>query len=56
MIEDEEFSLVVKCGRHCGVYTKENSENGNQKATSEYGQFLSNINGLQLVYYAIFFF
>lgn len=47
MIEDEEFSLVVKCGRPC-VYTKENSENGNQKATSEYGQFLSNINGLQL--------
>lgn len=36
MNEDDEVSLVVKGGRRC-AYTKENSENGNQKATSEYG-------------------
>ena len=30
------ISLVVKCRCHC-TYTNENSDNGNQKATSEYG-------------------
>ena len=29
------ISLVVKCGCHC-THTNENSDNGNQKATSEY--------------------
>ena len=34
MNKNDEFSLVVKCGRYC-AYTKENYDNGNQK--SEYG-------------------
>ena len=36
MNKDGKLSLVVKCGCHC-TYTNENSDNGNQKATSEYG-------------------
>ena len=35
MGKDGEFILVVKCGCHCAC-TKENSDNGNQKPTSEY--------------------
>ena len=38
MNEDGKLSLVVKCGCHC-TYTNENSDNGNQKATSEYTLF-----------------
>ena len=34
--KDGEFSLVVKCGCHC-AYKNENSDNDNEKATSEYG-------------------
>ena len=34
--KDGEFSLVIKWGCHC-AHTNENSENGNQKATSEFG-------------------
>ena len=36
MNKDGKLSLAVKCGCHC-TYTNENSDNGNQKATSEYG-------------------
>ena len=36
MNKDGKLSLLVKCGCHC-TYTNENSDNGNQKATSEYG-------------------
>lgn len=36
MNKDGEFSLVAKYGCHC-AYANENSDNGNQKATSEYG-------------------
>ena len=36
MNKDGKLTLAVKCGCHC-TYTNENSDNGNQKATSEYG-------------------
>ena len=36
MNKDGKISLIVKCGCHC-TYTNENSDNGNQKATSEHG-------------------
>ena len=36
MNKDGKFSLIIKCGCHC-AYTNENSDNGNQKAGSEYG-------------------
>ena len=36
MNKDGKLSLVVKCGSLC-TYTNENSDNSNQKATSEYG-------------------
>ena len=36
MNKDGEFRSVVKCGCHC-AYTNENSDNGSQKATSEFG-------------------
>ena len=38
MNKEGEFSLVAKYGCHC-AYTNEKSDNGNQKATSEYGVF-----------------
>ena len=36
MSKHGKLSLAVKCGCDC-TYTNENSDNGNQKATSEYG-------------------
>ena len=36
MIKDGKLSLVVKCSCHC-THTNENSDNGNQITTSEYG-------------------
>ena len=36
MNKDGKLSLAVKCGCHY-MYTNENSDNGNQKPTSEYG-------------------
>ena len=36
MNEDSKLSLAVKFSCHC-TYTNENFDNGNQKATSEYG-------------------
>ena len=36
MNKEVKISLFAKCGCHF-AYTKENSDNGDQKATSEYG-------------------
>ena len=52
MNKDGKLSLVVKCGCHC-TYTNENSDNGNQKATSKYGVSIKQ-NQLQTFYCAIF--
>ena len=50
MNKDGKLRLVVKCGCHC-TYTNENSDNGNQKATSECGvSILLNKNYLPSIY------
>ena len=36
MNKDGKLSLALKCGCHC-TYTNENTDNGNQKVTSECG-------------------
>ena len=52
MNKDDKFSLVAKCGFHY-AYTKENSDNGNQKATSAYVSLKKN--HLISFYFVIFF-
>ena len=54
MNKADEFSLVAKCGCHC-AYTKENSDNGNQKATSGYDASFKRKNHLKSFYIAMFF-
>ena len=55
MNRDGEFGLVVNCRCHC-AYTNESSDNGYQKATSEYGvSFKQKSPSGQSFYCAIFF-
>ena len=52
MNKDGKLSLAVKWGFYW-TYTNENSNNGNQKVTPEYGVFFPNKNHLQTFHCAV---